>query len=495
MRGVSALGKVDYGALAQNIRNRAGVPDTQIVGPRYADALIGVDESVGLTQKDAFAAADGQTATVFAAQADSGSGTANDPYIIENKLFDSNVDGANQAINWTDDLGNDADSHMLVRNCKFVDYPTVGMLRCQALGSGSITFQNCTATGGLLFGFGATVINASVSITYDRCRCDELNGATYKTNNNTTSTLIITDCIITSATSSANTPTGIELNSTSGTDDVTIQYCRFDGTTNDMNYAIRPRRSTGTFNVYNNYFLSCGVAGSSGAIRAGGAFSGGPLVMKYCRFDKSLGEHAQFEIADGHEVSYCDFLEQASGKRGLVYNDTGTTNIDDIEVHHCYFSTPIKTQSTEENCFFIECSNVICHDNWANTTSEDAFEAVRPRTGGAQFYNLVGDNVGLQIVNVFQSHATAAGDDTMVHHIYGDCVTEGVALEDQQTGTVANVHVSTTDAAVALQDNAGTCDDCRIYGPITNNGGGLLAQDETAGTGNTISGVIGVTSI
>lgn len=491
MFAVTGAGPVTVNALAQSIRNLAGIPSTQTVGPRVADSLVGVDPTVTLTPHASNMLITNESHAQALASNPTGGQSAADPYIIENIDFN---DTTTLGFLWQDTTA--FIYHIKLKNCAFSGTYSAASTRLNctnASNTGTLVYENCTFSGlsathmlGLAF---------QNDITYSKCLFSRSAGNIINLQVFAGS-CIIEDCIANEAGGAwSGVNSVMQDNTTTGTATYVMRYCKLVGTGGTITYGCRPIKGA-TMTVTNTLF-----SGLDRGVGQSGSQVAGVLTIKYCRFVDSAQEHILISDAAGHDISYCDFDDNAANERQVYYVDAAT-NIDDVTVHHCKFTKTTGAAVAGNECLeAIESSNVIFHDIYITTCPEDAVEHVRPRTG-CQAYNIVGDNVVGQIVDIFDAHATAPGNDTIVHHVYGDCGDVGVLVTGNITANVGNVHVNTTNDAVQLEQrdvlSATGPLNCTIYGPIENNLGdrfGTVTGTGALGTGNTITGVIGVTSV
>lgn len=404
-------------AEAQAIRDAAGVQSGQTLGPRYT---VGHDSTITLTNTDAIAAITNATQAEAVFQ-DGGTGTANDPFLMENRRYDSSGGITAQPINWTDAT---ATYHLKAKNCHFSGYSIAMVIRVQNVpATASIEFENCSfeygtnsvaATNGV---YGVT--GAAVAITLDRCYMPSCGSNGVNITGAYTGTLTITDCKFTDETPWTGTGTKafVRLPQTAGSvPTVNISYCEFDGSFNDsMSYSLQPLRDCTALTVDNCLFTG---GGTTQTIGLGAATTAGPMTVTNCRFSGGQAEYIELNFAQGHEISYCDFLDNAANNRQVYYSDAAT-NTDDVEVHHCKFTKITGAEAATNECLEAQgSSNIVFHDNWVTTCPEDAYELVQPRAG-CKIYNCVGDNVTGQVVDIFEDHASAPGG-VQIYNIYGD---------------------------------------------------------------------------
>lgn len=478
--------------LSQAIRDSVGVPSTETLGPRVSDSLIGVDPTATLVSHSSFMLVSNESEAQALATNPTGGQSAEDPYIIENLDFD---DTTNLGFLWQDTTA--FTYHIKLKNVDFSGTYSVGSTRtnCTNAGhTGTLVYENCTFSGPSATHILGLAFNSD--ITYRRCLFSRAAGGVINLQT-FNGTVIFEDCIGNEAGGAwSGTNSIMQDNTTSGTGVYIMRYCKVVGPGGTIDHGCRPIKGS-DMTVINSIF-----SGVGSGIGQGGTVVAGALTVTYCRFVDSINEHILLSHAAGHEISYCDFQDNAADKRQVYYLDSAT-DIDDVEVHHCKFSKPTGNPLAGNECLeSIGASNVKFHDIWVNGCPEDAIEHVRPRTG-CDAWNIVGDNVAGQIVDYFDEHATAPGNDSIVHHIYGDCGDVGVLVTGKITVNVSNVHVNTTVDAVRLEqrDSIDIADGpfgCAIYGPIENNLGdrfGTVVGSGSLGAGNTIGGVIGVNSI
>jgi len=495
--GAAGTGNLpNYGALSQAIRGDAGIPSTETVGPRSTP---GLTDSTVLTTLGAQVWS--QESHVSALASSGGGQSAGDPYIITNTWFSDPVPtsaGAN--INWAD---SDADYHIKFVNCRISGGTTEGIRNNTISGTGgSMVFENCEIypVAGSGAGWnGITHFDSAQPFTIKKCyfkgaanaavrigSLDELHAGDY----------LVEDSKFDISEKDYESAGASPIYCVADTDDdpsVTIQYCEFDMTGATLNSTIRMSLVSAGYTIQNNIFTGC-----TKDIYILNSDSPSPAIIRYNRFSSGVEEFINAGSCDGWEVSYCEFNDNTSNKRQVMFNDsTDNGNVDGVEVHHCKFT---KTSGTgvagDEVLESFNGANCVFHDNWTTTCPEDAYEHVTPRAG-CSVYDSVADNCGTagngQIVDIFENHADDPGD-TVVRNIYGDCSNVGVSVTDCNGVRVSNVHVACPVASVSLILDA---DACTLYGPFENAGAGVryVTNANYTGTASTIAGVIGVNSI
>jgi|GEM_PF-5459356 len=119
--------------MAQYIRDGAGLPSDQIAGVQEG-VTVGADPATATIATSRIAVT---YEGVISGVADSGTGTINDPYVIENRIFNSLQ---TDYIRWTD---TDADYHVKLKNCILYDANNE-LIEMNAASASWLTLENCT---------------------------------------------------------------------------------------------------------------------------------------------------------------------------------------------------------------------------------------------------------------------------------------------------------------------------------------------------------------
>lgn len=490
---------------AQRIRDNAGVPSTETVGPRYADADIGCDETVTFTERT------GQTTIsaitdLAALSPESGDGlTWETRYIIRNQSWTETASN-NQCISWND--AGAADYFAEFVNCRTRGYVGGQIIRAAAVGTGKFKFTNwtcywddvtgnSTANTGLAF----TVGTIATSLEFDRLKCGKTGGIAFTTSNTYTGTFWVHDSILDDSlgTWPGSNSAALKCNQAAGSGTIIFDHNRVRSINKDsFAFGIDLEDAPASLTITNNYWEGIGDNGvtfASGVV-GGNASGAGPMTFKYNRTVDLNGYALYIQRANSHDVSYNDFGDTPANQRICYYSDTDVQN---VRMHHNKATKTTGTANVAVNeCFMAaDCPSVEIDNNWVTQCTEDAFELVRPQAG-CSIHDNVGDSVLGQVCDVFEPHAVSPAAAS-VYNIYGSVATlEGVSVGGgAHTVSIWNIHVASPQSTVRLN---GAASNCTVYGPIANSGSGVLFDlgtggSDYTGTGSTIGGVIGVESI
>lgn len=484
----------DYYAIAQAIRNNAGIPATETVGVRGTPGLTSLG---ALVDKDGASLAN---AAAVASYSDSGAGTANDPYIIENKRYD-NSETLTVALLLS---GTDV-YHVTIRNCWFSGYDIASVRLAST--NNIVNIDQCLFTYDDTTGDPADAVTAHVATNGGDCvlnmtNCLSTSGGRsfFRTLGAFSGTINITDSRADdsgAAWTGATTVSSFCESSSSSVCTTNISYCEVDSTANDSIGNFCRIATAGTTNVSNCDINGTGGSGAGYNVPATGTLAiDGDII--YSRFRNQTNQSINVTSCDGLNISYCDFDDSAVNKRHIYFNGTLDLVMDNVEIDHCKLTSSVGANA--ECIYMLRTINSNVHDNWVPGCSDDAYEFTENQTG-CTISDCVGDGVAGQMVDQFNVHATVPGT-LIVKNIYGSCGSSGVLVTGPVTADVSIIYIDTPGNAVTLEQrdalSATGPSNCVIYGPIENGTGanfGTAVGTGALGTGNTIGGVVGVDSI
>lgn len=494
--GIGAAGSLpSYKGIMQAIRDAAGVPSTETTGVRYDESLIGCDETITLTDTSALAI---NAESVIANAADSGTGTALDPYILQNRLF-AETGSTSQPLNWTHSA---ADYYIKCVNCVFEGYSVAHTLRLNNVPSGAgIEFENCTirvgtssTTSTSAFAI-VTSTTTAASVEFDRCWFQSVGANVFNISQAYGGTLWVHDCLFTEESAWLSTANSLLRNASTTACTVLFEYNTVRGTQGSIDYLFRPNYAATSFIVRNNNCSGYVIGFYQGI----GTPTAGPMDVYYNVFDTSEKEHIYMHMADGHNIYNNDFIDSGAQFRIIYYSDTLTTldNVENVNVYRNKFTKTTGTPGVAQNevVYFYGTGTSIAYENWTTECTEDNIEFTIPRSGCEFRYN-VGDNVYLQNCDIFNDPLNAVLTiDTVVTGSFGTCGTDLVNLSNVQGARVQLIYGSGDRSALSFDDEV---NNTVVYGPIVNESLiGALYEDASLGSssGNTVGGVIGLESL
>ena len=409
---------------AAKIRANAGIPAGITAGIEDGVTVGLVDANV-LVDADYMYAGD---ANPFIAAKSSGEGTASDPYVIANKLYD-NSESANWALLWQNYsnafyvkyfncsfdgypqvINCSSDGYIIMENCEFTNISNA-VVYCGQGARCSVTMSKCHFGEGIKSGVVAATFDATstVNIVVDNCLFDDVwaaesRGVFLGGNVRATDTLSITNCDF------SGPDIGVYI-TTTHQDSITIENCKFRTKTAFVRYAAGLVSS-----IVNFKYLD--IAGSDDGLGAVRTENGGGLIDS--------------------EISYCTFGNPVTKGRLLSF-----LNSVNVEVHHCKATNTVGDNDAGSECFEAWTSeNISFHDLWVTACAEDAFEFVK--VTNSVMYNLVGDNVPGQIVDNFDEC-----EENLIRHIYGSGA-EVIKLTDAKNCKVHDIYATSTHSTNGL---------------------------------------------
>ena len=484
-----------YAVLAQAIRDAAGIPSTETVGPRIATGLTGVAlvDEVGVST---VIAAESTLVTYLGTltSTGSGSGTAGDPYLIENVRY-NNSETRPRAFEFTS-----SDTYVIkFVNCWFSGYD-ISCVRATGATNITIIAENCLFTYDDTTGDPSDTATSQVSVSggdavinINACACTSSGISFFRALGTYTGTTTLTDCLIddSGAAWTAATTSAVQQSGT-GLDTIIMQNCTVDGSTNTTltygYFLASSHNVVGTFNIYNCLFNATARAAAGTGVQVSSA---GTIAhtgnIKYNRFTNQVRESINMVTCDGMTIEYNDFQDSALDFKHVHLNGSAGYDIDNVQINN---NEAASTGGTSAECFyFYRTLGVICEYNYVSTCSNDCYEFVEPQPGGICRHN-VGNapETDGAVCDMFNEHATNAGALT-IHNIFGTSAGVGVSLDGRTTGdTVSAIFVDTTSGTLPIVElrNTGTA-------PANNTIMSPMGANALAGSGVNVdtSGVMG----
>ena len=471
--------------LAQLIRDRAGVPADKTVG-------IPMGATVGLS--DAGALGSAEVSKVFfggdlESEAVSGSGVENDPWIIENRLFQHaqvRLDNTGWTMfrNCLFENGNNMEflvqpgfiGNLAFENCEFYDDLSAGadayVIRIDV--ATEYRFKNCLFSGAnvnQIIGIVSSAMpdDSILKMTFDSCRIDETR-TTWSTNADFFENIATVDQVVNI--------------------DLEIRNCEFNAPTGGK-YVVIPKRG----DVYTRLVLENNkVTGFASFLRNENATNGAEiqnLSVKNNSVIDTRDECIYITNVKSGEIAYNEFAHNTVGAdRRLVYLpwDSSTVGVvcENVDVHHNKFTKQTGTNTAGNECLESAAGiNIQFRWNWVTECPEDAYEHLFPQDGCTMGY-LVADNCGGQICDLYKTfdpinyvaieadndNSTLPAANTHIHHIYGDCDDWPVIISGANGAIIHDIYAdsSLSDPArgsVNIQDRDGVVgENIFVAGPL-----------------------------
>lgn len=458
--------------VAQLIRDKAGIPSGVTVG-------IPVGITAGLSNAGALAAREENKIFYggdLATEATSGSGTENDPWIIENRHFGHcqlrlDNSGWTKFRNCLFQSGNNMEfyiqhsfiGNIIFENCEFADVLATGadayVIRIDY--AGEYRFSKCLFSGAPVNqAIGCIsnnmVDNSTLKMLFEYCRIDETKAA-WTTN----------------ADFFENVPSAKTINY-----ELEIRHCEFNAPTGSQ-YIVTPQHP----DVYTRLVLeNNSVSGFKSFLKNAADDDSAEindLIVRYNSITDTRHEAIRCGNIKGGEIAYNDFIHDTAGSNyRLVYLTWDSTRqgavCEDVDVHHNKFTKKTGAATASNECLESAAGiNVKFRWNWVTECPEDAYEHLYPQEGCTIEY-CVADNCGVQVCDIWKvfdpdnyaainsdnDNSTLPAAGTHIHHIYGDCGDWPVILSGANGVVVHDIYVdnSNSDPArgsvnIQLRDN------------------------------------------
>lgn len=410
-------------------------------------------------------------------EADSGSGTESDPYVISDRSFDGNAVSGSVAVGVS---GSDS-YYLVLRNCEFFGWSSACV---NARADVNITIENCLFRN-LPNRVGLIQSGATDTVFFDRCRFSDIGDDPIRILDGANeSRLEMKNCVADESEGSWPDDDG------SGNSINWIQ-CEADGAEIDVSHM--------DCDVDNIWFAQpfsdcaftaqfCRIRRALGLWTAQGKFNTHRIRIGYCYADDFNSNSPIIRLLQGGsdiEIHNCYFGDVTEGERQVIIrNPTGCV------VHHCHlFRSGSTGGAGNENLEAFYCTNTVFHDCWVENAREDAFEFVEPGHG-CSMYNLVADNVPGQMIDWY---GISDAVDGQIHHIYGSG-RDPVLVTDVSGVTISSIFAAksfqggTGSGIVTIEQrnaSAGIPDNINIYGylglPENSEGNGVLVLQGDVG--------------
>ncbi len=472
--------------IAQLIRDGAGVPFAEIVG-------IPVGIIAGLNDLNALGPAEiGKNfyGGYFAAESSSGSGTENDPWVIENRLFQ------------TCQIRNDNAGWTKFRNCLFENGHNIEILIRDTF-IGNIIFESCEFYDAIGSGANAYVIRVDAPNEYRFEKC-LFSGATVNQTFGIASSLMLDGSNIKFSfkycradesrrvwSNNADFFENIAIPDHSINIDLEIKNCEFDspsGGGKNIVGTIRP-------DVYTRLVLeNNSVNGFASLLKSYSDTVMTPiqnLSLKNNRVVDTKQECIRCGNIKNGEIAYNDFIHETRGANfRLVFLPWDATTVgsacENVDVHHNKFTKKTGPASVNSECLESAAGiNIKFRWNWVTECPEDAFEHLTPHEGCTIEY-CVADNCGVQVCDIWKTfdpinnvtvnsnndNSTIPAAGTHIHHIYGDCGDWPVIISGANGVVVHDIYVNNALAdpvrgTIHVQDRDGVVsENIFVAGPL-----------------------------
>lgn len=398
--------------------------------------------TVALSAKSRFAIT---SETDASGAASSGSGTEDDPYIIDASGLDNSEASASRAgFYWSDST---ASYHI-----RFVDFSVRNYDDCQIyvdIGpDASLHVKNGTLWTGTGAGNGFGIWQQGGAVTVEGVElagCDS-HGINSALSPSTAGSLAVQDCewTETQQTWGASTRAIRVLR----TETVDIRSVTAHNIGTDVFLGINFGEDM-AFSGHNWLLQSCGFAVYTNA-------ANDPTISQFDLSNFSVTTPGQPGIslfsAENVTLAYGEVIDPPNGSRCVQMQQTGGVPCRHVEVHHCYFEHNNGDGSSgSEALMVIDGEDVHYHDCWAGNVEEDAFEIVRCKDF---LIERVGGDCLLQIVDVFGTSNWGKGE---VRDVFGQSREDvGIRITDADNVTVSGTLglSAVGPAAVLEQRNA-----------------------------------------
>ena len=472
--------------IAQLIRDNAGIPEGTVVGIPPGE-VVGLSDAGALSPREASKI---WYTNGLSAEAASGSGTENDPWIIENREIGHGQvrldnTGWTKFRNCLFENGSNMEffvqgnfvGNLIFENCEFSDALSGGadgyVIRIDA--ANEYYFKNCLFGGAFVNQAIGTISNtmpvgSTFKISLENCRIDESKMAW--TNN-------------------ADFFENIGVADKKVYIDLEIKHCEFLAPSGGGKFIVVPMRD----DVFSSLVLENNLVQGFGSLLRNTADNNGAeiynLSVKYNSITDTKNECIRVGRIKGGEIAYNEFVHETVGvDNRLVYLTWDSTTVgavcEDVDVHHNKFTKKTGPGTASNECLESAAGiNIKFRWNWVTECPEDAYEHLFPQSGCTMEY-LVADNCAVQVCDIWKTfdpftyQAIGENNDnsslpaaaTHIHHIYGDCGdwpvilsgANGVIVHDIY---VNNAHSDPARATVNIQDRDGVVsENIYVAGPL-----------------------------
>jgi len=463
------------------IRAVAGCPSGIRLGPQ-----VGV--TPGLSDAGSLAGASSTGIVVtslaeMAADADSGSGTAASPYIVENRDLTTSSAGLNLHPGYY--INDSANKYFVTfRNCRIRGFSR-GLLRFKTAAGSVIAVENCVLDAG----YNANVTASRMNVIVNNCDGDEV-----ETTDIRGTRVVVKGCAISSATVDRPgyaygqgwycrgefydcTMTGSvwlsgheELTSSHndwGDRHLRVWRCNWvDGYSDGDNFGCVMVGAPGVsfdverVNVAHDASLGAGLTKIPFVFSAIDAATIFPVrcaprgTIRYCNVEETSQRGIDLQWVWDTKVSYVTITANGTSRRAFQFGKTEVGGLDKMcrnsGVYRCranYTGASGGTtcesfmQEETDSGYFIE--SFADFTNNSDTGGDDAFEAYGAQ-GVIEYVGLVTENCTGQVVDSFTNNDTRpSAEFAVVRNIYGTCKTEAVQLTQVNGAAVFDVLATT----------------------------------------------------
>lgn len=450
----------------ERIRSMAGIPDEQRVGIRD-DKTVGVSDGSSLRRQSGIEI---DEESDISSLADGGSGTEDDPYLIESRHLDSSGD-SDVGFRWDDP---EADYYICLENCEITGY----------------TYQVYMNAGSTLAIRRSKVYDsegASGWLESGRILCDRVHfaGSNRSIRLQGGEKCQFRDCLFDEAEVSWTNEITFFGKDTQVTLD--IQFCEIDTPSASQGIRITAEPRT------EHYIGNTEVRNVGGP----GIFARDleNLRIEYTRSRDTESNCVRFAGVGNFEIDHCEFSNPAVGNRVALFGSFDNPCYD-FEVRRTYGEHGNSYGSTaggpNEIFHFPGGRDGEVHHCHAAYTADDAFE-LSGSQGGMSFHHLVADSINRQCVDIFRGNENGSRHPGVpvncnVHHVYGYSENDAI-VRITDADSVSAWHIfgeAGGTAGVVLEQRDSSIEghsprDCRVIGPLPSSGMTARGPFEMAG--------------
>lgn len=357
--------------------------------------------------------------------ASSGSGTEDDPYIIDASSLDNSEATANRAGFYWDD--GSATYHIRLEDWEIRNYDGA-QIYVNIGPDASLTAVNgrlWTGTGAGN-GFGVWQQGGDVTLRNVELAGCASHGVNSALSPSTPGSLTIEDCEWTTA---KETWGGTRCIRVLRTHDVHVDSVTAKNLSTDVFLGINYGEDM-AFTGYNWDLDSCGF----GVFTHGG---NNPTISQFHLTHFRISNPGQPGVslysADDVELGYGEVLDPPNGNRCVQMQETNGVPCRHVDVHHCYFEHNNGDGTASNEALFVaDGEDVTFRDCWIGNVEEDGYELVRCKNFSV---DRVGGNCRGQIVDIFGTSNWGEGE---VRDVYGESREDvGVRITDADDVTVS----------------------------------------------------------
>lgn len=431
-----------------------------------------------------------------------GTGTSVDPYLIQNYLIYAPATAAS-VFTWNHSAGT---YHIKFKNCLFCpsNGTAVNMFQLTAMGTGSLTLEDCN-----IGGIGDTPVgNALIQITagtlnISRCLFTRIAGMIIW-KNGASATVTVTDCSINtldspwaagiaSANMFHNSVAGGSLTVRRTTVDhrssaqfvnsarnwaVTLDRVNWNSS-DDAN--VGPFINTNTTNLLESW--TSGLTMTDCIVRSGTSSNA------------LLGWSSNLSImaVKNFSITHCEFLISGTRNAGKIMICLGdpagaSGDTDSNTFLWCRFTRPQSgaghIAAGNEIMMMFRPSNFTCKYCWTNSCGEDAYEITQPYAnceigycGGGEISS---SYVGGNMVDIYGAGTWTSSSNVSIHHIWGTCHSDAVIVDCCTGVTVQGSTVDVDNSAGGFVDNPPAAN-VRLHARLANDLNGVVCSGTPIG--------------